>query len=144
MGKTREEIKVELKKHIVEYLNLLDIKPEEIEDDQPVTENNEAADSETELAENDEDEISKIIKAEIFEEGKGLGDLVLETMVAALSKDDGGITAQMLGKSFINSGQTIPKELVSDDVKTQLPKGINLNTMSKTKNASFSGKRVKV
>jgi len=34
MGKTREEIKVELKKHIVEYLNLLDIKPEEIEDDQ--------------------------------------------------------------------------------------------------------------
>ena len=100
----------------------------EIEDDQPVTENNEAADSETELAENDEDEISKIIKAEIFEEGKGLGDLVLETMVAALSKDDGGITAQMLGKSFINSGQTIPKELVSDDVKTQLPKGINLNS----------------
>ncbi|MBB77556.1 MAG: acyl carrier protein [Crocinitomicaceae bacterium] len=36
MGKTREEIKVELKKHIVEYLNLLDIKPEEIEDDQPL------------------------------------------------------------------------------------------------------------
>ena len=100
----------------------------EIEDDQPVTENNEAADSETELAENEEDEISKIIKAEIFEEGEGLGDLVLETMVAALSKDDGGITAQMLGKSFINSGQTIPKELVSDDVKTQLPEGINLNS----------------
>ena len=100
----------------------------EIEDDQPVTENNEAADSETELAENEEDEISKIIKAEIFEEGEGLGDLVLETMVAALSKDDGGITAQMLGKSFINSGQTIPKELVSDDVKTQLPEGIDLNS----------------
>ena len=36
MGKTKEEIKVELKKHIVEYLNLLDIKPEEIEDDQPL------------------------------------------------------------------------------------------------------------
>jgi hypothetical protein len=34
----------------------------------------------------------------------------------------------MLGKSFINSGQTIPKELVSDDVKTQLPEGINLNS----------------
>ena len=100
----------------------------EIEDDQPVTENNEAADSETELAENEEDEISKIIKAEIFEEGEGLGDLVLETMVAALSKDDGGITAQMLGKSFINSGQTIPKELVSDDVKTKLPEGIDLNS----------------
>ena len=100
----------------------------EIEDDQPVTENNEAGDSETELAENEEDEISKIIKAEILEEGKGLGDLVLETMVAALSKDDGGITAQMLGKSFINSGQTISKELVSDDVKTQLPEGIDLNS----------------
>jgi hypothetical protein len=100
----------------------------EIEDDQPVTENNEAGDSETQLAENEEDEISKIIKAEIFEEGKGLGDLVLETMVAALSKDDGGITAQMLGKSFINSGQTISKELVSDDVKTQLPEGIDLNS----------------
>ena len=100
----------------------------EIEDDQPITENNEAGDSETELAENEEDEISKIIKAEIFEEGESLGDLVLETMVAALSKDDGGITAQMLGKSFINSGQTIPKELVSDDVKTKLPEGIDLNS----------------
>ena len=49
-------------------------------------------------------------------------------MVAALSKDDGGNTSQMLGKSFINSGQTIPKELVSDDVKTQLPEDIDLNS----------------
>ena len=106
----------------------------EIEDDQPVTENNEEGESETELAENEEtlpteeDEISQIIKAEIFEEGEGLGDLVLETMVAALSKDDGGITAQMLGKSFINSGQSIPRELIPDDVKAQLPEGVDLNS----------------
>ena len=100
----------------------------EIENDQPVTENKKEDNSETELAENEEDEISKIIKAEIFEEGESLGDLVLETMVAALSKDDGGITVQMLGKSFINSGQTIPKELVSDDVKIKLPEGIDLNS----------------
>ena len=106
----------------------------EIEDDQPVTENNEEGESETQLAENEEqltnedDEISQIIKAEIFEEGEGLGDLVLETMVAALSKDDGGITAQMLGKSFINSGQTIPRELIPDDVKAQLPEGVDLNS----------------
>lgn len=36
MSQTREELSLELKKHIVEYLNLLDIKPEEIKDDTPL------------------------------------------------------------------------------------------------------------
>lgn len=36
MSQTREELTLELKKHIVEYLNLLDIKPEEINDDTPL------------------------------------------------------------------------------------------------------------
>lgn len=36
MSQTREELTLELKKHIVEYLNLLDIKPEDIKDDVPL------------------------------------------------------------------------------------------------------------
>ena len=36
MGQSREELKLELKKHIVEYLNLLEIKPEDIKDDVPL------------------------------------------------------------------------------------------------------------
>lgn len=36
MSQTREELTLELKKHIVEYLNLLEIKPEEINDDTPL------------------------------------------------------------------------------------------------------------
>ncbi len=36
MSQTKEELKLELKKHIVEYLNLLDIKPEDIKDDEPL------------------------------------------------------------------------------------------------------------
>ena len=36
MSQSREELKLELKKHIVEYLNLLEIKPEEIKDDVPL------------------------------------------------------------------------------------------------------------
>ncbi|MEJ6584002.1 MAG: phosphopantetheine-binding protein [Crocinitomicaceae bacterium] len=36
MSQTREELALELKKHIVEYLNLLEIKPEEINDDAPL------------------------------------------------------------------------------------------------------------
>ena len=36
MSQSREELKLELKKHIVEYLNLLDIKPEDIKDDEPL------------------------------------------------------------------------------------------------------------
>lgn len=36
MSQTRDELKAELKKHIVEYLNLLDIKPEDIQDDVPL------------------------------------------------------------------------------------------------------------
>lgn len=100
----------------------------EIENDQLVTEHKKEDNSETKLAENEDTEISQIIKAEIFDEGESLGDLVLGTIVAALSKDDGGITAQMLGKSFINSGQTITKELVTDDDKARLPEGIDLNS----------------
>ncbi len=36
MSKSREEIALELKQHIVTYLNLLDIKPEEIKNDEPL------------------------------------------------------------------------------------------------------------
>lgn len=36
MSQTKEELSLELKQHIVEYLNLLDIKPEEINDDTPL------------------------------------------------------------------------------------------------------------
>lgn len=36
MSQSRDELKAELKKHIVEYLNLLDIKPEDIQDDVPL------------------------------------------------------------------------------------------------------------
>ncbi len=36
MSQSREELTLELKKHIVEYLNLLDIKPEEINNDTPL------------------------------------------------------------------------------------------------------------
>ena len=100
----------------------------EIENDQLVTEHKKEDNSETKLAENEDTEISQIIKTEIFDEGENLGDLVLGTIVAALSKDDGGITAQMLGKSFINSGKTITKELVTDDDKARLPEGIDLNS----------------
>ena len=34
MSQSKEELALELKNHIVEYLNLLDIKPEEIKNDQ--------------------------------------------------------------------------------------------------------------
>jgi len=34
MGQSREELTLELKKHIIEYLNLLEVKPEEIENDE--------------------------------------------------------------------------------------------------------------
>ena len=34
MNKNREELSLELKTHIVEYLNLLDIKPEDIKNDE--------------------------------------------------------------------------------------------------------------
>ena len=70
----------------------------EIEPDTPVTENN-LQDDENQLAQNDE-EIKELIKAEIFNEDEDIGDLVLDTLVTALAKDDGGITAQLLGKSF--------------------------------------------
>ena len=33
MSQSREELKLELKNHIIQYLNLLDIKPEDIKDD---------------------------------------------------------------------------------------------------------------
>ena len=84
----------------------------------PVTENNQQ-EEETQLAQNEE-EIKELIKAEIFNEDEDLGDLVLDTLVTALAKDDGGITAQLLGKSFLNSGNAIPRALIPDDVKDQL------------------------
>ncbi|MDX2361723.1 MAG: phosphopantetheine-binding protein [Crocinitomicaceae bacterium] len=36
MSQSKEELALELKKHIVEYLNLLEIKPEEIKGDEPL------------------------------------------------------------------------------------------------------------
>ena len=98
----------------------------EIEPDAPVTENNQQ-EEETQLAQNEE-EIKELIKAEIFNEDEDLGDLVLDTLVTALAKDDGGITAQLLGKSFLNSGNIIPRTLIPDDVKDQLPEGIDINS----------------
>ena len=98
----------------------------EIEPDAPVTENNQQ-DEDTQLAQNEE-EIKELIKAEIFNEDEDLGDLVLDTLVTALAKDDGGITAQLLGKSFLNSGNVIPRALIPDDVKEQLPEGLDINS----------------
>ena len=98
----------------------------EIEPDAPVTENNQQ-DEDTQLAQNEE-EIKELIKAEIFNEDEDLGDLVLDTLVTALAKDDGGITAQLLGKSFLNSGNVIPRALIPDDVKDQLPEGVDINS----------------
>ena len=98
----------------------------EIEPDAPVTENNQQEDD-TLLAQN-EDEIKELIKNEIFNEDEDLGDLVLDTLVTALAKDDGGITAQLLGKSFLNSGNAIPRALIPDDVKEQLPEGVDINS----------------
>ena len=98
----------------------------EIEPDAPVTDNNQQ-DEETQLAQNEE-EIKQLIKAEIFNEDEDLGDLVLDTLVTALAKDDGGITAQLLGKSFLNSGNAIPRALIPDDVKNQLPEGVDINS----------------
>ena len=69
----------------------------------------------------DEAEINSIIKNEIFTEEQSESDLVVETLVAALAKDDGGITAQMLGKSFLNSGNDIRPDL-------DLPEGMSLNS----------------
>ncbi len=69
----------------------------------------------------DESEINSIIKDEIFTDEQNEGDLVVETLVAALAKDDGGITAQMLGKSFLNSGNDIRPDL-------DLPEGMSLNS----------------
>lgn len=34
MNQTKDELKVELKKHLIEYLNLLEMQPEDIKDDQ--------------------------------------------------------------------------------------------------------------
>ena len=98
----------------------------EIEPDAPVTENNQQ-EEEIQLAQNEE-EIKELIKAEIFNEDEDLGDLVLDTLVTALAKDDGGITAQLLGKSFLNSGNVIPRALIPDDVKDQLPEGVDINS----------------
>ena len=78
-------------------------------------------DAAEELILTDEAEINSIIKDEIFTDDQSEGDLVVETIVAALAKDDGGITAQMLGKSFLSSGNDIRPDL-------DLPEGISLNS----------------
>jgi hypothetical protein len=57
----------------------------------------------------------------MFAEGQDEGDLIMDTLVAALAKDDGGITAQMLGKSFINSGVEMRPDF-------DLPEGMDFNS----------------
>ena len=69
----------------------------------------------------DEAEINSIIKDEMFTDDQNESDLVVDTLVAALAKDDGGITAQMLGKSFLNSGNDIRTDL-------NLPEGMSINS----------------
>jgi len=69
-----------------------------------------------------EEEIQDIVKGEMFEEGEDEGSLVMDTLVAALAKGDGGITAQMLGKSFMTSGNT--RRVAAGD----LPEGMELNS----------------
>jgi len=94
----------------------------EIQPDQPVTDQ-QGDTNENQLASSDdlsEEEIGDIVKAEIFLEGEDKADLVIDTLVNALSKDDGGITAQMIGKSFLRSGQR--------NININLPEGIDLNS----------------
>mgnify|MGYP003325003412 FL=1 len=69
----------------------------------------------------DEAEINSIIKDEMFTDDQNESDLVVDTLVAALAKDDGGITAQMLGKSFLNSGNDMRTDL-------NLPEGMSINS----------------
>ena len=69
-----------------------------------------------------EEEIQDIVKGEMFAEGEDEGSLVMDTLVAALAKGDGGITAQMLGKSFMTSGDT--RRVAAGD----LPEGMELNS----------------
>ena len=69
----------------------------------------------------DEAEINSIIKDEMFTDDQNESDLVVDTLVAALAKDDGGITAQMLGKSFLNSGNDMRADL-------NLPEGMSINS----------------
>ena len=79
---------------------------------------------ETLLAEGElnEEEIQDIVRGEMFAEGEDEGGLVMDTLVAALAKGDGGITAQMLGKSFMSSGDQLRVEA------GDLPEGIELNS----------------
>ena len=57
----------------------------------------------------------------MFTDDQNESDLVVDTLVAALAKDDGGITAQMLGKSFLNSGNDMRADL-------NLPEGMSINS----------------
>ena len=101
----------------------------EIEPEIEVTENENT--EEVLVAQNEDEqneEVKQIIQDEIFGEDEELSDLVVDTLVTALSKDDGGITAQLLGKSFLNSGKNIPRSLIPEDVKNQLPEGLDINS----------------
>ena len=88
-----------------------------------LTEGEEAITEETPegLAQLSDEEIQNIVKGEMFAEGQDEGDLIIDTLVAALAKDDGGITAQMLGKSFINSGVEMRPDF-------DLPAGMDFNS----------------
>ena len=57
----------------------------------------------------------------MFTDDQNESDLVVDTLVAALAKDDGGITAQMLGKSFLNNGNDIRPDF-------DLPEGMSIKS----------------
>ena len=96
----------------------------EVEPEAPGSTEAPGTEGETLLAEGElnEKEIQDIVKGEMFAEGEDESSLVMDTLVAALAKGDGGITAQMLGKSFMSSGDQLRIEA------GDLPEGMELNS----------------
>jgi hypothetical protein len=96
----------------------------EVEPQTPGSTESPGEEAETLLAKGElnEKEIQDIVKGEMFAEGEDVGSLVMNTLVAALAKGDGGITAQMLGKSFMSSGDQL--RIGAGD----LPEGMELNS----------------
>ena len=104
---------------VLKEFQALEVGPEAPGSTEAISEEGETLLAEGEL--NDE-EIQDIVKGEMFADGEDEGSLVMDTLVAALAKDDGGITAQMLGKSFMSSGDEVRIEA------GDLPEGMELNS----------------
>ena len=111
---------------IIPQVELQKFQELEVEPQAPGSTEATSEEGETLLAEGEEllneEEIKDIVKSEMFAEGEDEGNLVMDTLVAALAKGDGGITAQMLGKSFMTSGNS--RRVAAGD----LPKGMKLNS----------------